>query len=90
MKHADATALDRLEDLLVELRALPGLKERSRGVFYLRGKPFLHFHVDPQGLFADLRRDSGFDRFAVDTAANRGKFLRAVHVVSEARPSSSL
>ena len=69
MKHATAAALDRLDPLLEDLRALPGLKERSRGVFYRRSAAFLHFHEDPAGLFADVRGPDGqFERFRVDTA----------------------
>lgn len=70
MKHAGTAALDQLEPLLARLREIAGLKERSRGVFYLRSKAFLHFHEDPAGLFADFRavdaRD--FERVQVDEA----------------------
>ena len=73
MKHATASALDLLEPLLEQLRALPGMKERSRGVFYRKSQAFLHFHEDPKGLFADLRAAAGkdFDRF--DVTAETGK-----------------
>ena len=68
MKHAGADALDRLDPLLADIRALPGLKETSRGVFYRKGRAFLHFHEDAKGLFADLRNAAGadFDRFDVN------------------------
>lgn len=64
MKHATAMALDELEPLLAKLRQLPGLKERSRGIFYLKSRAFLHFHEDRAGLFADIRAADGrdFDR----------------------------
>ena len=52
MKHAGPAALDRLDPLLAEIRTLPGLVEKGRGVFYRRGKAFLHFHEDPAALFA--------------------------------------
>lgn len=79
MKHATATALDRLEPLLATLRALPTLKETSRGVFYRRGKAFLHFHEDPEGLFADVRDPggAGFDRIDVTREAGRRDLLAA-------------
>jgi hypothetical protein len=54
MKHAGGDALDRLEPLLAQVRLLPNLKEKKRGLFYLRGRSLLHFHEDPAGLFADL------------------------------------
>ena len=77
MKHASATALDQLEALLGELRVLPGLVEKSRGVFYHRGRAFLHFHEDPKGLFADIRDASGhdFDRIDVTATADRIRLM---------------
>ena len=54
MKHAGPEALDLLEPLLAKIRKHPALKEKKRGLFYLKGKSFLHFHEDPAGLFADL------------------------------------
>lgn len=79
MKHASATTLDALEPLLADLRALPGLVERSRGVFYRRGRAFLHFHEDPKGLFADLRDAGGrdFDRIDVTEDVGRLRLLAA-------------
>lgn len=66
MRHAGPAALARLAGLLAALRGLPALAERRPGVFYLRGRAFLHFHEDPAGLFADLRAASGeFERFAL-------------------------
>jgi hypothetical protein len=54
MKHAGAAALDVLEPLVAKIRRYPQLKEKKRGIFYRKGKSFLHFHEDPAGLFADL------------------------------------
>lgn len=78
MKHASPQALDTLEVLLAELRALGGLSERSRGVFYRKGRAFLHFHEDPERLFADLRQADGrFERFDVTDEAGRCALLTA-------------
>ncbi len=79
MKHAGAGALDQLEPLITLLRALPGLKEKSRGVFYWKSRAFLHFHEDPNGLFADLRTcdHSAFERIKVDDPANWDGFVEA-------------
>jgi hypothetical protein len=66
VKHAGGPALYRLEPLLARVRAFPELKEKSRGVFYRRGKAFLHFHEDPAGLFADVRTTPEFERLRVD------------------------
>jgi hypothetical protein len=78
MRHARTAALDDLEPLLVELRALPGLTERSRGVFYRKSRAFLHFHEDPAGLFADVRgpADGPFERIDVTETQGRATLLR--------------
>lgn len=78
MKHASQTALDALDDLLIRLRALGQLREKSRGVFYLGAKAFLHFHEDPSGLYADLRTGADFERFKVDTLAQWQVLLQSV------------
>jgi hypothetical protein len=77
MKHAGPAALDALEPLLAALRGLPGLQERSRGVFYRKGRAFLHFHEDPQGLFADIRDAQGrdFERIEVTGEPGRRRLL---------------
>jgi hypothetical protein len=76
MRHAGAAALDRLDGLLQEVRRRhPQLKERKRGAFYRGGLGWLHFHEDPAGLFADLKSDGEWTRFAVDTAAERKALL---------------
>jgi hypothetical protein len=74
MRHARDEDLDRLEELLAELRTLPGLKEKKRGVFYLKSRAFLHFHEDPKGLFADIGGGpfgGPFERLDVSDAAGR-------------------
>jgi DNA-binding transcriptional MocR family regulator len=76
MRHAGAEALDRLDGLLQQVRRRhPELKERKRGAFYRGGQGWLHFHEDPAGLFADLKVDGEWARFAVDTAAERKVLL---------------
>ena len=76
MKHATAEALNLLAPLIVQLRLLPGLKELKLGIFYRRSKPYLHFHEDPLGLFADVRLNGGeFTRYEVNTKAEQKNFL---------------
>ena len=79
MKHADPDSLARVAALLDRLRALGHLTERKPGIFFLRSSAFLHFHEDPQGLFADVKLDGKtFARFAVDSAAQREELLSSV------------
>lgn len=78
MKHAGQGALDRLEPFLVRLRALPALKEKSRGTFYRGGRAFLHFHEHGDALYADLRAADDFDRFPATSAKEQAALLKAI------------
>jgi hypothetical protein len=79
MKHASARALQQLASLVEQLRALPGLVERTPGSFYYRSSAFLHFHEDPAGLFADAKLDFKlFSRHRVSHRAEQSVLLRAV------------
>ena len=70
MKHAGREALDTLESLLIQIRRYESLKEKKRGTFYRKSAAFLHFHEDPEGLFADLRVVDGWKRLPVTTKAD--------------------
>src|SRR5262249_31046329 len=76
MKHAGIDALERLEDLLIQIREFDDLKERKRGVFYLKSSAFPHFHEDPEGLFADLRVGREWKRLPV-TSKSASRVLLA-------------
>ena len=85
VKHAGSAALDRLEPLLAHLRALPGLKETARGVFYRKSRAILHFHEDPAGLFADVRDAEGeFMRLRVETEAEQAALVAEVEKIVSA------
>jgi hypothetical protein len=76
MKHAGPDALSEIEPLLAQLREIPGLKEKSRGCFYLGGRGYLHFHehgVDE--LYADIGIGA-FERLPAMTAAQRKLILK--------------
>lgn len=78
MKHAGPDALDRLEPLLAKLRAMPALKEKSRGAFYRGGRAFLHFHEHGEMLYADLRTSGDFERFPSTTRKEQSALLKLV------------
>jgi hypothetical protein len=88
MKHAGPSALDALEPLLAELRALDGLVEKKRGTFYRRSAAFLHFHEDAAGLFADLKQGDDWDRLRVSTARERKALLRRAKATLAGTPRS--
>ena len=78
MWHARPEDLGPVEELLAELRRIDGLTERSPGTFYRGSQAFLHFHVDPTGLFADLKVDGEFERTRVTTRREQRTFLATV------------
>jgi hypothetical protein len=78
MKHAGASAIEALGDLLESLRARTGLVEKRPGIFYIKGKAFLHFHEDRAGLFADLRQGGDWLRLPVNDPVERAKLLALV------------
>lgn len=79
MKHAGTQTLDELESLLSAIRKIGVLKEKKRGVFYLKSQAFLHFHEDMTGLFADLRSEGDdWDRLPVNTSRERTQLVQRV------------
>ena len=79
VRHATPADLERIDDLLEKLRSVSGLVEKKPGVFYRRGRAFVHFHADPTGLFADAKlEDDDFVRLPVTTEAEQTRFLRHV------------
>ena len=78
MRHAGPAALDVLDHLLALVRGRADLREKQRGVFYRKGKAWLHFHEDPDGLFADLRVGEDWQRFPVSDADGRAALLAVI------------
>jgi hypothetical protein len=79
VKHADPATFARIPTLLLELRQRPQLKERRPGTFYLKSSAFLHFHDDPDGVFADVKLDGvEFTRLPVTTRAQQRALLRHI------------
>jgi hypothetical protein len=78
MKHASAAALHGLSELLEQIRAKQGIKEKKLGIFYRKSKSFLHFHEDPAGLFADLSLGADFARYPVNTKKEWTALLKAI------------
>jgi N-acetylglutamate synthase-like GNAT family acetyltransferase len=79
VRHARDEDLDRIKPLLTELRAVDGLTEKSRGVFYRRSRAFLHFHADGDDTYADVRVEGDdFERTRVTTNAEQRALVTAV------------
>jgi len=85
MKHAGTAAFGALRDLLQSLRTRTALVERRPGIFYVRGRAFLHFHEDRAGLFADLRQNGDWQRFPVNSSEERGRLLEIIDRTARAK-----
>jgi hypothetical protein len=78
VKHATLATIDALEPLRTQIRAIDGLAERKPGLFAKGGRAYLHFHEDPDGIYADVRAGDDWDRYRVSTVAERRVLLRAL------------
>jgi hypothetical protein len=85
MKHAGAAVLDTLEPLLQRIRQAGALREKSRGIFYLKSRAYLHFHEDPAGIFVDIRAadDKDFDRLKLDEAVEAEVLARVAALTAK-------
>lgn len=86
MRHITPARLGTIEELLVRLRGIDGLVERSPGVFYVRSRAFLHFHEDGDDVYADVRlTGDGFDRRRVTTRREQQSLVAAIRRVMPVR-----
>jgi hypothetical protein len=72
------STLDRIAPLLDALRAHPALREARPTVFHLNDRNFLHFHDEPEGIFADVRLSKGFVRMPVSFPAEQSELLERI------------
>lgn len=78
MKHASEKSLEKITDLLIAIRKFSGLQEKKAGIFYRKGKAYLHFHESVDGaLYADIRltTDADFVRHNVSATSSWDAFL---------------
>lgn len=54
MAHAKPSDLADIDDLLTQIRAIPELKEKSLGCFYLKSKSVAHFHIKEKRRYAHV------------------------------------
>ena len=77
-------ALATHESLLAVLRGVEGLREKSPGTFYVRSKPFLHFHHKGDDVHADLKVAGEWKRLGVNTPAERSALIARVEALCAA------
>ena len=79
MKHAGSNTLATLESLLRKIRAHAALTERTPGSFYRKSKPYLHFHEDPSGTYADVKLNLvEFTRLRATTSKEQAHLLSLI------------
>jgi hypothetical protein len=54
-----SATLECIGPLLIVLRGYSILSEVKPTVFHLGGRDFIHFHEEPEGMFADVRLSTG-------------------------------
>ena len=55
MAHASSENLRGIADVLATIRGFAGVQETRPGIFYIRRRPFLHFHVRGDARWADAK-----------------------------------
>jgi hypothetical protein len=80
MKHS---TLEALAPLLKVLRAHPALHEIRPATFHLKGRNFVHFHEEPEGIFADVLLAKGRVHMPVSTATEQAELLQQIGEVLE-------
>jgi len=78
VRHAGPATLERIAPLLEALRARPALREARPGVFSLKSRAFLHFHDDPDGMYADVRLADEFVRLRVSSPSEQADLLERI------------
>jgi hypothetical protein len=86
VRHATQQDLDRLEELLGELRKLPQLRERRRGYFSRGSGAFLHFHEDAGEFYVDVRLAAAFQRMRITRRDEQTDFLARVRTALQSNP----
>jgi hypothetical protein len=75
MKEA---TLEKLLPLLNFLRSYEVLEETGENKFLLGGRDFIHFHDDPDGLWADAKLSKGRIRVSVAGASEQGELMEMI------------
>jgi hypothetical protein len=89
VRHATPEDLDRMAELLGELREFSQLRERKRGQFSRGSRAFLHFHEDAGDLYVDVRLDDKFERMKITSRGDQAAFLSRVREVLRPAPDTS-
>lgn len=77
MAHTKPEQLIDLQQELEALRALENVREKSKGVFYYKSLPFLHFHDKDGARWADLKlKGGGWRKLEIGFDAGKAERMR--------------
>jgi hypothetical protein len=93
-RRAQPQPIETHDDLVAALRAIDALDDvgNSYPNFHFRSRPFLHFHLGPNGIYADVRLGTkDFRPVAASTPEEREELLARVrsHVAHVERTRKS-
>ena len=75
------SSIETHDDLVAALRRIEGLEDvgNYHPNFHFRSRPFLHFHVDARGIYADVKLGTpDFREIPVSTPEERAELLTRV------------
>ena len=78
-----------LEMLLNFLRSYEILSEMKPTNFHLNGKGFIHFHDEPDGLWADIFLSKGRLRMPANTASEQADVIGTIETTLESLESGT-
>ncbi|MGE4108053.1 MAG: hypothetical protein AB7F66_12630 [Bacteriovoracia bacterium] len=59
MAHCSIEQVRDVADILETIKGWENIREKSRGVFYYKSVPFLHFHFKDEKRWADIKKKEG-------------------------------
>lgn len=77
------STLEALAPLLKVLRAHPALREVRPATFHLKGRNFVHFNEESDGVFADVLLAKGRLHVSASSRTEQAELLRQIHGVLE-------
>jgi hypothetical protein len=79
VKHVGANTLEALASLLRRVGEHAALTERTPGSFYRKSKAYLHFHEDPNGIYANVKLSgTEFTRVPATTSQEQERLLSLI------------
>ena len=73
------STIQKLAPLLRMLRSYEILEEVRETKFHLNGRDFIHFHDEPDGLFADVLLAKGRIRASVSSRSEQAELMERIH-----------